>query len=52
LCVVDEDCGLTDREVQLKANEAKNFAKAQHKGRIALFNGDLFRGQDLVLVEQ
>jgi diguanylate cyclase (GGDEF)-like protein len=34
LFVVDVDCPLTDREVLSRANEAKNTAKEQEKGRI------------------
>ena len=50
LCRVDVDCMLTDREVLAKANLAKNFVKAKEKGRIARYEGPLFREQDLTLV--
>ena len=50
LCIVDVDCFLTDREIQGRANAAKNHAKATEKGRIATFGGILFREADLVLV--
>ena len=49
LAIVDVDCFLTDREVQARANIAKNYAKATEKGRIAVFEGPLFREGDLVL---
>lgn len=49
LCVVEVDCFLTDREVQARANQAKNHAKATEKGRIATFTGGLFRDADLEL---
>ncbi|AUX42689.1 hypothetical protein SOCE26_041220 [Sorangium cellulosum] len=50
LCVADVDCFLTDREIQARANLAKNHAKETEKGRIATFHGELFRPEDLVLV--
>lgn len=50
LCVVDADCFLTDREVLARANEAKNYAKANQKGRIATFEGPLFLNSELALV--
>jgi diguanylate cyclase (GGDEF)-like protein len=50
LCLVDVDCFLTDREIQGRANAAKNHAKATEKGRIATFGGILFREADLELV--
>ncbi|WP_438020490.1 GGDEF domain-containing protein [Sorangium sp. So ce315] len=50
LCVADVDCFLTDREIQGRANLAKNHAKAAEKGRIATYDGELFRPEDLVLV--
>ena len=49
LAIVDVDCFLTDREVQACASTAKNHAKATQKGRIATFDGPLFRDADLVL---
>ncbi len=36
-------------EVQARANAAKNYAKATEKGRIATFEGPLFREGDLAL---
>jgi GGDEF domain-containing protein len=48
LCVVDVD--LTNREVQERANRAKNFVKNQDNGRIGAFKGILFRDTDLMLV--
>jgi diguanylate cyclase (GGDEF)-like protein len=50
LSVVEVDCFLTDREIQARANAAKNHAKATEKGRIATFGGPLFRDAELVLV--
>lgn len=50
LAVVDVDCFLTDREVQARANTAKNHAKSTEKGRIATFRGPLFREDDLALI--
>jgi hypothetical protein len=50
LCVIDADCFLTDREIQGRANVAKNYAKATEKGRIATFDGIRFRDADLGLV--
>jgi diguanylate cyclase (GGDEF)-like protein len=49
LAVLDVDCFLTDREVQARANAAKNHAKSTEKGRIATFEGVLFRDADLAL---
>lgn len=49
LVVVSVDCSLTDREVQARANSAKNHAKATSKGSIATFEGELFRDADLAL---
>jgi diguanylate cyclase (GGDEF)-like protein len=50
LAIVDVDCFLTDREIQARANAAKNHAKATEKGRIATFGGILFRDAELALV--
>jgi hypothetical protein len=36
LCVADSDCFLTDREVLVRANEAKQAAKAAAKGSIGV----------------
>lgn len=47
VCRVDPDCMLTDREVLAKANLAKNFVKAREKARIAVFEGSLYRDEDL-----
>lgn len=49
LVTVEVDCVLTDREVQERANMAKNHAKATEKGRIATFSGPLFRDSDVTL---
>jgi diguanylate cyclase (GGDEF)-like protein len=50
LCIVDVDCFLTDREIQGRANVAKNHVKAREKGQIATFSGIRFRDADLELV--
>jgi diguanylate cyclase (GGDEF)-like protein len=50
LCVIDVDCFLTDREVLARANQAKNYAKATEKGRIAAFTGPLFLDTDIALI--
>lgn len=49
-CVVSVDCALTDREIQARANMAKNHAKATKKGSLSTFEGELFREGDLVSV--
>jgi diguanylate cyclase (GGDEF)-like protein len=36
LCVVDPECFLTDREIVMRANAAKQAAKAAGKGRVAV----------------
>jgi diguanylate cyclase (GGDEF)-like protein len=50
-CYVDADCLLTDREIEARANKAKNFAKKQGKNRIATFKGTAFEDGDLVIVD-
>jgi diguanylate cyclase (GGDEF)-like protein len=49
LCHIMPDCFLTDREIQAKANEAKNFAKTTGKNCVVTYRGPLFRDQDLVV---
>jgi len=49
ICPVGPDCILTDREVQARANTAKNYAKAQGKDNVAVYDGELFRDDDLTL---
>jgi diguanylate cyclase (GGDEF)-like protein len=50
LAVVDVDCFLTDREIQARANLAKNHAKRTNKGGIASYAGILFREADLAMI--
>lgn len=47
LCPVGPDCFLTDREVQERANRAKNHAKAAGKNTVAAYRGDLYRDADI-----
>ena len=49
-CIVDADCFLTDRELEQRAERAKNHAKANGRDRIATYNGTLFRKEDLVSI--
>src|SRR5262249_48661695 len=50
-CYVDEDCPLTDREIEESANRAKTFAKANAKNCIATFRDTLnFGDEDLEIV--
>ncbi len=51
LVVVDVDCVLSDREVEERANRAKNHAKATRRGSIAAYTGARFRDEDLALAE-
>jgi diguanylate cyclase (GGDEF)-like protein len=50
LCEINTQTFLTEREIQSKANVAKNFAKCQGKDRVAAFKGDLFREGDLYIL--
>jgi diguanylate cyclase (GGDEF)-like protein len=47
LCTADADCYLTNRELQDRANRAKQFAKSAGKDRIATYRGNAFRQEDL-----
>src|SRR5258705_3731360 len=51
MCVVDPDCFLTEREIEERANRAKNFAKEQGRDCVATYRGSLFREQDLYVAE-
>jgi diguanylate cyclase (GGDEF)-like protein len=56
VCSADPDCHLTDRELQEKANRAKQYAKdgdkdgAPGRNRIATYRGNLFRDVDRYVV--
>ena len=50
LCVADPDCFLTNRELQEKANIAKEHAKREGKNRIATYSGDNFERNELCIV--
>lgn len=50
LVVVEVDTVLTDREIQERANIAKNYAKANEKGRIATFGGTQLKESELTLI--
>ena len=43
-------CFLTDREIQERANRAKDFAKESGKNCIATYRGDGYRPEDLHVV--
>jgi len=47
VCPVGPTCFLTDREVQERANRAKNHAKAQGKDCVSAYVGELYRDEDL-----
>ena len=49
-CHVDSECPLTDRELVVRANQAKNVAK-QRKGSMALCEGPLYAEADITIVE-
>jgi diguanylate cyclase (GGDEF)-like protein len=49
LCAVEPDCHLTDREVLARANDAKQYAKANGKACVAAFDGFLYRPEDLAI---
>ena len=51
LCHVGPQCMLTDREVLQRATNAKNYAKARGKNAIAGYAGELYRDDDLRLIE-
>ena len=48
---VAADCFLTEREVEDRANRAKNFAKKSGKNCIATYRGGFFEEKDLVVVK-
>lgn len=48
-CCIDSDCPLTDREVEERANKAKNFAKDNGKNRIATYRGSRYENADLYI---
>lgn len=48
---VDADCFLSEREIERKACEAKNYAKKQGRDRIGSYRGILFREKDLYIVD-
>jgi len=50
VCHITPDSYLTDREVQEKANLAKEHAKRAGKNRIAGFKGDSFKDDDLYIL--
>ena len=47
VCVVEPECFLTEREVEERANRAKNHAKGKGRNCIATYYGSLFRDEDL-----
>ncbi|MCA9704297.1 MAG: GGDEF domain-containing protein [Myxococcales bacterium] len=47
VCPVGPDCILTDREALERANRAKNHAKAHGKDRVAWYEGELYRDEQL-----
>lgn len=47
VCVVDPECFLTEREVEERANRAKNHAKEKGRNCIVAYHGSLFRDEDL-----
>ena len=48
---VPSDCFLTEREVEDRANRAKNFAKKNGKNCIATFKGTYYDDSELVIVK-
>lgn len=48
---VGADCFLTEREIEDRANRAKNFAKKNGKNCIATYKGAYFSESDLVIVK-
>ncbi len=48
---VPSDCFLTEREVEDRANRAKNFAKKNGKNCIATFKGNFYNESELVIVK-
>ena len=52
VCIVEVDTFLTDREVEQKANEAKNYAKKNGGNCIASYKGIEFRAEDLHIMRR
>lgn len=50
VCIAGPDCYLTNREIQEKANKAKERAKREGRNRIATYKGDSYRDEDLEIV--
>jgi diguanylate cyclase (GGDEF)-like protein len=48
---VSNDCFLTEREIEDRANRAKNFAKRNGKNCIATYNGGYYQESELVIVK-
>jgi diguanylate cyclase (GGDEF)-like protein len=48
---VANDCFLTEREIEDRANRAKNFAKKNGKNCIATYNGQYYQESELVIVK-
>jgi len=48
---VPYDCFLTEREIEDRANRAKNFAKKNGKNCIATYNGQYYHESELVIVK-
>ena len=51
LCEITPQTFLTEREIEHKANIAKNFAK-KNKDDVAAYAGDLFQESDLFIVKE
>jgi diguanylate cyclase (GGDEF)-like protein len=49
-CTSQPDCPLTDRELRVRANDAKDFAKGQGKNCIATYEGPRFVPEELRVV--
>ena len=50
ICVADQDCFLTDEELQQKAEQAMDFAKTQGRDRVAGYAGKLFDESELQIL--
>lgn len=48
---IPHDCFLTEREIEDRANRAKNFAKKNGKNCIATYNGAFYNESELVIVK-
>lgn len=51
MCVVTPECFLTEREIEERANRAKNYAKSGGRNRIATYRGQIFQDDDLYVAE-